>query len=362
MVINVGLLSRAGANTGNARTFQDIDAEMREKDRLAKMQKMQEQMAQINLAKAQQDLNAPKLPFQGTGFDTQIANEAYKFNLSKGLSDAEARQKAIDMVLGTKTDYKPVTDPYSGQTTLQPTPRAAMFGGGQLQQAATQPPMPQPVSSAPMALGPDPFAGRGMPMVDDSLPIAPGIDPRAAMSPEVQMDLAKGEGQLDRDKDLIEFKANLNNDIARANKELEKGTGADKINKILDDLEVINEQLKIKEAIVNEDQSGLDRAYAVLSKAGMTGAYEQAFTSDIATLRQDYENARASLIPYYIAANDLPATVADTEEFAQRILQSFGDAQGSYEGNKSAIARQRGLFGQKKAPTTRITLEEFLAE
>lgn len=187
----------------NRNNFMDYGRAEEEFQAMKRQKAMQEQMSQIGLQKAQRDLNAPQLPFQGTGFDAQIANEAYKFNLGKGLGDAAARQKAVDMVLGTKSDMRPSTDPYTGQTTFQPTPRNPMFGEEYRTQGINHN-APQPVmdtsqampASAPMQpMPPEQPIRQPVESIGQPLSAPPMIDPRAMTAPDVQKGIAEEYGK-----------------------------------------------------------------------------------------------------------------------------------------------------------------------
>ena len=186
------------------KTKQDFDRESQEFEARKRQQALQEQLGQIQLQQAQAQMNQPSVPFQGTSFDAQIANEAYRFNLGKGMDEATARQRAVDMVLGSKTDYSQVTDPYTGQTSIVPRPRQGIFGQAQPQTQGQMPSMatptfsPAPMPAAPSmqvrAVAPDMAAQMPAPVIP-----AQGVplDPRAMQSPDVQKDLVKALGQAD---------------------------------------------------------------------------------------------------------------------------------------------------------------------
>ena len=204
------------------KTKQDFDRERAEFEARKRQQALQEQLGQVNLEKAQRELSQPSLPFQGTGFDSQIANEAYKFNLAKGLDDATARQQAVDMVLGSKTDYSPIKDPYTGQTTLMPRPRQGIFG----QQESVMQPMPVQQASNQMDAQVDQLLPQESLVAQTQMPAAPvqnqpidgsiPIDPRALQSPEVQMDLAKKQGAAAIALQAAQMEKQLENRPARS--------------------------------------------------------------------------------------------------------------------------------------------------
>lgn len=232
----------------NIKSPQDFAREEQEFMLRKRQQEIESQMGEIGLQKAQQDLTAPKLPFQGTSWDAQTANEAYKYNLSKGMSDEEARRNAVDMVLKTKVDHRPVTDPYTGQITYQATPRTPMFGGEpkgvpnqlfanqgqgsvnqQYQQGQMPPAMPPqiplsnipPISSQELTQGQMPQDILAMPPreamgVMDNQKIS--VDPRAFESPDVQKDLAKSilQDNISKQKEKPEAEKSFNNLLSEA--------------------------------------------------------------------------------------------------------------------------------------------------
>lgn len=83
---------------------------------------------QLGAAKISAEMNAQSLPFQGNSWDAQIANEAYKFNLSKGLDPDTAKRSAIDQINRSKVTGTQVIDPITGEKSIQIMPRNAIFG------------------------------------------------------------------------------------------------------------------------------------------------------------------------------------------------------------------------------------------
>lgn len=204
--------------------FADFDREAQEFEARKRQRALAEKMGGLQVQQLERELNQPKMPFEGTGFDTQIANEAYKFNIGKGMDDATARQKAIDMVLGSKTDYIQAKDPYTGQITLQPQPRGGIFNT-QKQQAPAQQPLPIPDYVTPFVptnvQGADPMQASKDAILQQQAEIGmnpnqrediqqdfysmqglerPQIDPRAMQSPDVQKELATKEGLAQLEK------------------------------------------------------------------------------------------------------------------------------------------------------------------
>ena len=123
---------------GRLRGFADYDREAQEfnmRKQQAALQKEQMAMAQqlgaqklemgaLELEKARNP--GMQMPFD-MGFDDQmIANEAYRFNVSKGMDHDTAKRAAIDMVLGSKQDMD--VHPVTGEVRM--APRRGIFGGG----------------------------------------------------------------------------------------------------------------------------------------------------------------------------------------------------------------------------------------
>lgn len=206
----MAMLSNIAAQALSRPGFQDFMRANDEFEARKKQRILQEQLGQLQLQKLQKEMQAPKLPFQGNSWDAQIANEAYKFNLGKGMSDATARQSAIDMVQSGKIDYHPVTDPYTGQTTFQATPRNAIFGSSA--------PSPQKTQSARTGINPEAIqilkAHQDMAQGRTQPPPSPeqggmqglydnaGIDPNAIHSLKVQQDMAQAAYKAKLDEEL----------------------------------------------------------------------------------------------------------------------------------------------------------------
>lgn len=215
------MLSNIAAQALQRPGFQDF---MRAQDEFNARKKEREQAAllnQLGIEKAQRELNAPQLPFQGSSWDAQVANEAYKFNLRKGMDEASARQSAIDMVQGGKVDYSMVTDPYTGQSYPVAKPRASIFGGAQRStQSRTGGGYVQPdiQGSDLQPLTVEQIAtvlsnGQQMPSEVNNAPgqektdferVMGGVDPRALRSPKVQQDMAQAayKARLDEEAEL----------------------------------------------------------------------------------------------------------------------------------------------------------------
>jgi len=222
-------LTQVARNTTRGRKgFSDFQREQAAFEERKRQRQMQEQQLAMDQQQAQQGLelgelkkqaleqkmNAPDLPFEGSGFDAQIANEAYRFNLNKGMSDAEARQNAIDMVLGTKSQSQTYTDPYTGQTVVQQVPRQPIFGQESARTPGFNP--QQPVQDIPGSGSQEEQLGKNMPGMNlpapnkqtaesGALESQMNIDPRAMRAPDVQKSLAETAGEYQLKEQDPEF-------------------------------------------------------------------------------------------------------------------------------------------------------------
>jgi hypothetical protein len=179
----------------------------------------------------------------------------------------------------------------------------------------------------------------------NNIPTPAQLDPRATSAPEVQMAIAKeaGTGNL---KLANEMKLKVFDQQLKSGETQKKSTQAQSvISTTLNELENLNDQLKVKNAIVNNDQNALQNLQSAMGSSAFGQAVAQIQNIDIQTLRNQYNLARDSLIPFYVDYFDLPATMVDTEEMSKRIIQSFGDPTLDYTANKTAIDRMRGQFG-----------------
>ena len=253
------------------------------------------------------------------------------------------------------------TDPLLKQTVIRPSPWSSISGqqapmqqgvGGATMAQRGEFPAYQDIPATPMQ--PQMLTIDDLGQFQDQTP-AGGYAPQDVVSSEVQTTYqaspelgARGkvmEEEFKKDASLAQVKADIQfkKEQMKSEKGRDRVTGT--INKTMSDLEKINDKLKAKEAIINNDASmlqNLKNKYGTSWLGRETGSVTR---PEIESLRKEYEVKRDSLIPAYIAYNELPATVVDTEEFQQRILQSFGDPSLSYEANQAALDNMKGQFG-----------------
>lgn len=321
------LSNLAGQATRGRKDLIDFQRESDEFDARKKKQALEIQAAE----------KAMTMPFQGTSWDAQIANEAYKFNLGKGMSDAEARQKAIDMVQGGKVDYQMVTDPYTGQSVPVAKPRGAIFGQYDGAQSLEQPIPRESTPFIPLNVeGADPMQASRDAIMQRQEQIGSNpyqrmdLNPMASRSPDVQKQIA-----------LKEYERG----VKQEEKQSEIGRSRSVIEGTLNNLEKLNNDLMVKEALVSRDRSAAENLKAALGSSAFGQAVDRVKNADVQLLRENYNNARNSLIPFYVSYFDLPATMVDTEEMAQRIISAFGDPSLPYETNQFALENMRRQFG-----------------
>lgn len=139
----------------------------------------------------------------------------------------------------------------------------------------------------------------------------------------------------------------------QAKSDFDKGKAKEKVEYAINKLENLNDQLLAKSAMMAGDKDALENLKAKWGSSWL-GRHVQSVTKpEIESLRQEYGKVRDSLIPFYIVANELPATVVDTEEFAQRVIGAFGDPSSMYNANLTALETQRQQFGLKPRKTTK---------
>ena len=89
------------------KTKADFDKERQAFEYQKRQQALQEQLGGLQVQQLEQQVNMPKMPFEGTGLDVSAANEAYKRNVALGMDDAMAHQQALDAVLGSRQSVDP---------------------------------------------------------------------------------------------------------------------------------------------------------------------------------------------------------------------------------------------------------------
>lgn len=268
-----------------------------------------------------------------------------------------------------------------GQRQMMESPLMGLVRGGQGRQsgvADTLFPMPQgevapPTMGAPQVGGmsfPD-VAGDGVYNIAeaDMLPPVAGsdmIDPtmlvQTLQTPIQQSGIEReAQGLMEESgvkgtpvgrKMLMESGIRLNEkrlekEIDFAKEQMKTDKGKNQIVTKIKDLQRINEELK-KEGALQTEEGGFQNILVGATGTGIGGVAESALSPKAKRLREDYKNVVGGIIPYYIAANNLPATVVDTEEFAQRIINAFGNPSGFAETNIGALDRALKEFGYQE--------------
>ena len=353
------------------RTKQDYDRAREEFEMRKRQRAMQEQLTQ---AQIDQMRNQQQRAFQGTGFDAQIANTAYQDFVNQGVSPSEAKKKAVDLVLKTKTEMLPVTDPYTKKTTFEPAPRRPIFEVGAQPTAQTpnyrtgqKPLFPQEVSpltqeqleqptnlpSAPtVPLQPSDFQRMmsGEQVVPSARAIPPEVNPMALESPDVQKAIAK-------DITKMSYQDQLN----RAKEDLKTERGNQKVQIVLNRMREINEALRDRGAIVTETQTPQERLGAYMATTALGQQTRKVSDPQSQSLAQEYKNLQSVLLPFYASAAGLGAKSLDSEGERKSILESFGDPGGIYETNLRQIQNLENVFSAQPKTQMQEAQERFNA-
>lgn len=338
----------------NIKTPQDFAREEQEFEFRKRQREMQEKLGGLEMQKLEREMSAPKMPFEGTGLEAQLINQKYLANVQAGMDEQTALQNATDTVLqsqvttdargnvlrrgaifGTPSQINSMPPsqamgmPTSGYTpSYNPnSPALTMAGSGQPYSGETMSPMPMTVADIETAIG-------GQPIQRPSAPLTVNPQDFGITSPYGMEDVQKKAAE-----------ANIQMQIEQAKADRKTGKAQKTIATTLDELDLLNNQLRVKQAIVSGDQNALQNLKAALGSSQFGQAVSQTQDVDVQTLRNQYNLARNSLIPFYVDYFQLPATMVDTEKMSQRIIEAFGDPSLDYTTNQTAINRMRGQFG-----------------
>lgn len=220
---------------------------------------IQEQLANMQLQKAQADLNAPQMPFIGDSIEAQKLNALAQFEAQQNpnLSIDEIRRRAIDRQHMSSPKYTQVVDPYDpNKISYVPLPQQSLFDMPP-RQAMSVPMGSQPSRAPIQTAGPGGFSPQpidplqaneaaaaaraaelGMPdLPNTTMPAQtdfarmmqgetiggvslPNIDPRAMTAPPTQLDAAQGVNQANIN--LQEYAARKNIDLNMLDAEQQK--------------------------------------------------------------------------------------------------------------------------------------------
>lgn len=173
-----------------------------------------------------------------------------------------------------------------------------------------------------------------------------GVEKQPLNAPVIRNKAEEMAYQQKLDLEKSEQQAKIQENKETRQRERKKTESSGKIGDILNELYRLNDDLKADGALVTTDGGFIQNTGAQLATMPLVGkAVQSSFDPKTQSKRNEYEKLRDSLIPYYIEANDLPATVVDTEEFQQRILSAFGDPSSDYDSNKAALESMARQFG-----------------
>lgn len=155
------------------------------------------------------------------------------------------------------------------------------------------------------------------------------------------------EKNIDVEGNLQQFmmQKDYENAIAQANAEMATEQGKAKVNSILERMNQINNELKVRGAIVSSDQTISQRlgAAAMTTDTGM-GA-RKVTDPDAQALAEEYTKLQSLLLPYYAASAGLGAKSIDSDGERRALLDSFGSPQGIYEANSRQLGNISTVFG-----------------
>ena len=309
---------------------------------------------ELEMAKAQNK------PFD---LQQQAQQDAYNILISRGVPKEQA---AIEVYQGFQ---RPIMDQVGN--LIQPADIMGNFGLGRQAPAAPMG-MPQDLPQAIPQEAPAPFT-RAMPQqlpIEAGMPVFPDMEAQAMgqptiaptgpdfpipeatpLPPELRQGAVGPKMQFEEKRDLN--KARFQKELEFAQKKYEANKALPVISKSLDRLDELNDTLLAKQAILSGDSGIVDNLKAKWGSSWIGRETQSVTKPEVEKLRQEYERTRDSLVPYYIVANNLPASVVDTEDFQQRVLQSFGDPSLIHGTNSAALNNMRMQFGVKsdKAPS-----------
>ena len=319
-----------------------------------------QQQAQFDKRMELETAKAQNKPFD---LQQQAQQDAYNILISRGVPKEQA---AIEVYQGFQ---RPMMDQVGN--LIQPADIMGNFGLGRQAPAAPMG-MPQDLPQAIPQEAPAPFT-RAMPQqlpIEAGMPVFPDMEAQAMgqptiaptgpdfpipeatpLPPELRQGAVGPKMQFEEKRDLN--KARFQKELEFAQKKYEANKALPVISKSLDRLDELNDTLLAKQAILSGDSGIVDNLKAKWGSSWIGRETQSVTKPEVEKLRQEYERTRDSLVPYYIVANNLPASVVDTEDFQQRVLQSFGDPSLIHGTNSAALNNMRMQFGVKsdKAPS-----------
>lgn len=354
----------------------DFMNEAQELERVKRAQAMQEEMmplqleqAKLGLEKARKDATAPQMPFEGTGFDSQVGNIAYEKFLKETGDPMAARQMAADAVLGTKVTPKMVQAP-DGSMVMISEPRAPMFGS--MHTPAINPNAPHPLD--------DPMQANQQAAAQQAIRVG-GYNPNAELMP-VDMTQADVEAQLaGMDVGTIPQGDDLMNmpfqdyrklmegipDAGPKTKQLAqeeavkaaarsydpkieaekqgKEAARSRVTSLLTDIAGYYDSLQSTGALVDSNKPVLENILARARSSGAGKLVEGAIGTEAQDYRNMIEASRPLLVQEIRKANEMGAKGMDSNVELNFYLQAATDVSRSAKANKAALASLNEAYG-----------------
>jgi hypothetical protein len=168
----------------------------------------------------------------------------------------------------------------------------------------------------------------------------------------MQVNVPNTAGMSPRTRQTAEeetVKTNLSLQAEQAKSQLKTQEGQVKINTLIQQLKRVNNELAQMGGLKSAESTigNLPTMAAGASPFGVNigSGVEGVVSPQVAQKREEFNSILKSLLPFYIAANNLPATMVDTEQGMERIMQSMGNPYGFAETNQKLLENAGKLFG-----------------
>lgn len=322
---------------------------------------------ELNIASAEQQLNAPKQ----LSSEQLIAQAIQLGGVDKLSPEQQAQLQAFDVTNRLKQSVDPRGNIISNRSIYDMLPRQInqmpprevmsaptrpIYSSQPFNPSASQIPQATPEDVAQLEAVFDPNGVySSMEQMPTSDPVVltrpvenmPSITPpnMDGLSPYTREDLLKKAGEAD-----IQFQ------VSQAEEQLKTKRGQQKVTQILDRMSEINNQLKDMGSIQSQGQNVAGRLGTYISTTGTGQEARKVVNPAAQALAEEYKNLQSSLLPFYASAAGLGAKSLDSEGERKSILSSFGDPAGIYEANQRQLQNLAGLFGSeiKNTPNKRL--------